>query len=164
MSNPINLSNLHPGRRRWSSAAAVMLLSAAVTFPPYVYKDDSSLEVKPSRLSRQEVDRLLSWCVSAGMLGEDSWPPAVKFYEFLKIMDTQEPGSARQQAPEEEEEDEEEENMDDDSPSEEGTESSSSPAPDATTNTHSELWQVFHIKWLFNFSNASVVFRLLNVM
>ncbi|XP_062237025.1 thioredoxin domain-containing protein 16 [Platichthys flesus] len=75
----------------------------------------------------------------AGMLGEDRWPPARKFYGFLKIMDTEEPGTARQQVPEEEEEHEEEENMEDDSSSEEGTDSSSSPAPDATTNTHSEL-------------------------
>lgn len=37
----------------------------------------------------------------AGMLGEDSWPPAVDFYDFLKLMDEQEPTS-------EEEEDEEE--------------------------------------------------------
>nr|XP_019960168.1 PREDICTED: thioredoxin domain-containing protein 16-like [Paralichthys olivaceus] len=76
----------------------------------------------------------------AGMLGEDNWPPAVKFYEFLKIMDTQEPGSSRQQEPkEEEEEKEDEENMEGDLSSEETDSSSSSSAPDATTNTHSEL-------------------------
>ncbi|XP_026157574.1 thioredoxin domain-containing protein 16 isoform X2 [Mastacembelus armatus] len=40
----------------------------------------------------------------AGMLGEDSWPPAVEFYDFLKFMDMQEPNSAQQQPPEEDEE------------------------------------------------------------
>ncbi|XP_047432417.1 thioredoxin domain-containing protein 16 [Mugil cephalus] len=41
----------------------------------------------------------------AGMLGEDSWPPAADFYDFLTVMDTQE--STRQQTHEEEEEEEE---------------------------------------------------------
>nr|XP_020447657.1 thioredoxin domain-containing protein 16 isoform X2 [Monopterus albus] len=70
----------------------------------------------------------------AGMLGEDSWPPAVDFYDFLKIMDIQKPRSAQQQTPEEEEE--EEVNVEDDVVVEEATDSSSgSPSPD----THSEL-------------------------
>ncbi|KAK5847690.1 hypothetical protein PBY51_016798 [Eleginops maclovinus] len=43
---------------------------------------------------------------AAGFLGEDSWPPAVEFLDFLKIMDMQEPDSAQQQTPEEEEEEE----------------------------------------------------------
>ncbi|XP_058509542.1 thioredoxin domain-containing protein 16 isoform X1 [Solea solea] len=85
----------------------------------------------------------------AGLLGEDSWPPAEEFYDFLKIMDMQEPSSTQQQMPkkeeveekEEEEEqvgDEEEENVEDDLLVEEATDSSSgSPAPVA--NTHSEL-------------------------
>ncbi|XP_069568838.1 thioredoxin domain-containing protein 16 isoform X1 [Brachyistius frenatus] len=47
----------------------------------------------------------------AGMLGEDNWPPAVDFYDFLKIMDTQEPDSSQQQTPHGEEVDEEEVNV-----------------------------------------------------
>ncbi|XP_005948277.1 thioredoxin domain-containing protein 16 isoform X1 [Haplochromis burtoni] len=39
-----------------------------------------------------------------GLLDEDSWPPAFEFYDFLKIMDMQEPDSAQQQTPKEEEE------------------------------------------------------------
>ncbi|KAM6957953.1 thioredoxin domain-containing protein 16 [Tautogolabrus adspersus] len=35
----------------------------------------------------------------AGMLGDDSWPPAHDFYDFLKIMDMQEPDSAQQRTP-----------------------------------------------------------------
>ncbi|XP_039998342.1 thioredoxin domain-containing protein 16 [Xiphias gladius] len=79
----------------------------------------------------------------AGMLAKDSWPPAVKFYDFLKIMDTQEPGSTKQQTPKEEEEeegDEEEVNAEEDLVVAEATDSSSSSAaPDANPNTHSEL-------------------------
>ncbi|XP_075950732.1 thioredoxin domain-containing protein 16 isoform X1 [Anarhichas minor] len=37
---------------------------------------------------------------AAGTLGGDSWPPAAEFFDFLKIMDMQEPGSSRQQTPE----------------------------------------------------------------
>ncbi|XP_034007082.1 thioredoxin domain-containing protein 16 [Trematomus bernacchii] len=70
---------------------------------------------------------------AAGMLGEDSWPPAVEFLDFLKIMDVQEPDSAQQQTPEEEEEEEdskeEDVNVDD----------SSSPSDTFHNNPHSEL-------------------------
>ncbi|XP_035533559.1 thioredoxin domain-containing protein 16 [Morone saxatilis] len=77
----------------------------------------------------------------AGMLGEDNWPPAFDFYDFLKIMDTQEPDSAQQQTPEEEEGvDEEEVNVEEHVVAEEATDSSSSsPTPDNNPNTHSEL-------------------------
>ncbi|KAF1371668.1 hypothetical protein PFLUV_G00270840 [Perca fluviatilis] len=79
---------------------------------------------------------------AAGLLGEDSWPPAVKFYDFLKIMDMQEPNSAQQQTPEEEEEEEEvvdekEVNMEEDVLEEATDSSSSSPTPN--NNPHSEL-------------------------
>ncbi|XP_070786853.1 thioredoxin domain-containing protein 16 [Enoplosus armatus] len=77
----------------------------------------------------------------AGMLGEDSWPPAVDFYDFLKIMDMQEADSAQQQTPEEEEEvDEEEVNVEEHVVVEKTTDSSSSsPTRDNKPNTHSEL-------------------------
>ncbi|XP_022602210.1 thioredoxin domain-containing protein 16 [Seriola dumerili] len=88
----------------------------------------------------------------AGMLAEDSWPPAVKFYDFLKVMDAQEPGSTQQQTPKEKEEEEEEEeeevvgeeeeeaNVGNNLVVEEATDSSSSSAaPDANPNPHSEL-------------------------
>ncbi|KAA8579536.1 hypothetical protein FQN60_006629 [Etheostoma spectabile] len=77
---------------------------------------------------------------AAGLLGEDSWPPSVKFYDFLKIMDMQEPISAQQQTPEEEEEgeaDEKEVNMEEDVLEEATYSSSSSPTPNK--NPHSEL-------------------------
>ncbi|XP_077405070.1 thioredoxin domain-containing protein 16 isoform X2 [Vanacampus margaritifer] len=38
----------------------------------------------------------------AGMLEKDDWPPSVKFYDFLKIMDEEEPGFAKQRAPKKE--------------------------------------------------------------
>lgn len=47
--------------------------------------------------------------VSAGMLGEDSWPPAVEFYDFLKLMDMQD--FTQKHISEEEEEDEDEEKV-----------------------------------------------------
>lgn len=73
--------------------------------------------------------------VSVGMLGEDSWPPAVDFYDFLKVMDMQESDASLEQTPQEEEElDEEEVNAKEDVVLEEGTDSSSS-----SPNTHSEL-------------------------
>ncbi|XP_027147452.1 thioredoxin domain-containing protein 16 isoform X1 [Larimichthys crocea] len=77
----------------------------------------------------------------AGTLGENSWPPAVDFYDFLKIMDTQEADSHTPEEEEEEEEvDEEEANVEEDLVVEEETDStSSSPAPDNNPNTHSEL-------------------------
>uniref|UniRef100_A0A4W6DZL2 Thioredoxin domain containing 16 n=1 Tax=Lates calcarifer TaxID=8187 RepID=A0A4W6DZL2_LATCA len=76
----------------------------------------------------------------AGMLGEDSWPPAVEFYDFLKIMDMQEPGSTQQQRPKEEEEEQEEVNEEEVNVEDEATDSSSSSsAPDANPNIHSEL-------------------------
>ena len=84
-------------------------------------------------------------CVSAGMLGEDSWPPPVKFYDFLKIMDKEEPGFARQLSPKQEEEEEEEEEEDDaevnaeeDAVVEENTDSSSD-SPTRDSHPHSEL-------------------------
>uniref|UniRef100_A0A3Q3EH36 Thioredoxin domain containing 16 n=1 Tax=Kryptolebias marmoratus TaxID=37003 RepID=A0A3Q3EH36_KRYMA len=40
----------------------------------------------------------------AGTLGDDSWPPAFQFYDFLKVMDMQEPDSTEQEAPTDDEE------------------------------------------------------------
>ncbi|XP_028256723.1 thioredoxin domain-containing protein 16 isoform X2 [Parambassis ranga] len=60
----------------------------------------------------------------AGMLGEDSWPPAVEFYDFLKLMDMQD--SIKKHISEEEEEDEEEEETKDHN-------------PENNFNAHSEL-------------------------
>ncbi|KAI3366068.1 hypothetical protein L3Q82_009884, partial [Scortum barcoo] len=78
-----------------------------------------------------------------GMLGEDSWPPAFDFYDFLKIMDMQEPDSAQQQTPEEDEDEDEEEeevNAEEGAAVDEAARASSSPpAPDNNQNTHSEL-------------------------
>lgn len=37
------------------------------------------------------------------MLHEDSWPPAADFYDFLKVLDSQEADSAQQQQPPKEE-------------------------------------------------------------
>lgn len=65
------------------------------------------------------------------MLGEDSWPPAVEFLDFLKIMDIQEPDSAQQQTPEEEEEEEDSK--------EEDVNDSSSHSDTFHNNPHSEL-------------------------
>ncbi|XP_061128390.1 thioredoxin domain-containing protein 16 isoform X1 [Syngnathus typhle] len=39
----------------------------------------------------------------AGMLGKDDWPPSVEFYDFLKIMDEEEPGFAKQRGPKKQE-------------------------------------------------------------
>lgn len=41
----------------------------------------------------------------AGMLGEESWPPVSTFYDFLAVMDKNDPSSARQQQPTREMED-----------------------------------------------------------
>ncbi|XP_030602993.1 thioredoxin domain-containing protein 16 isoform X2 [Archocentrus centrarchus] len=41
---------------------------------------------------------------ATGLLDEDRWPPAVPFYDFLKVLDLQDPESAQQQTPKEEEE------------------------------------------------------------
>ncbi|KAK1876585.1 Thioredoxin domain containing protein 16 [Dissostichus eleginoides] len=82
----------------------------------------------------QWLQRIQGGAVSAaGMLGEDSWPPAVEFLDFLKIMDVQEPDSAQQQTPEEEEEEEDskEENV--------NVDVSSSPSDTFHNNPHSEL-------------------------
>ncbi len=75
------------------------------------------------------------------MLGEDSWPPAVDFYDFLKIMDMEEPNSAQNQIPEVEEEvDEEEATEEEDVVVEAASDSSSSSqTPDKDLNIHSEL-------------------------
>ncbi|XP_037552257.1 thioredoxin domain-containing protein 16 [Nematolebias whitei] len=45
----------------------------------------------------------------AGKLGEGNWPPAFEFYDFLKVMDVQEPDSTEQKTPADGEEVEEEE-------------------------------------------------------
>ncbi|XP_054479775.1 thioredoxin domain-containing protein 16 [Anoplopoma fimbria] len=37
---------------------------------------------------------------AAGTLGGDSWPPTAELFDFLKIMDMQEPNSSQQQTPE----------------------------------------------------------------
>ncbi|XP_044044139.1 thioredoxin domain-containing protein 16 isoform X3 [Siniperca chuatsi] len=98
----------------------------------YQYPPDAPI-VAPSIL--QWLQRIEDGAESpAGMLGEDSWPPAVDFYDFLKIMDMHEPDSAQQQTPEEEEQEEVkvEDGVVVDS-------SSSSPTPVNNPNTHSEL-------------------------
>ncbi|KAI4831341.1 hypothetical protein KUCAC02_000888 [Chaenocephalus aceratus] len=80
----------------------------------------------------QWLQRIQGGAVSAaGMLGEDSWPPAVEFLDFLKIMDIQEPDSAQQQTPEEEEEEEDSK--------EEDVNDSSSHSDTFHNNPHSEL-------------------------
>ncbi|XP_024918176.1 thioredoxin domain-containing protein 16 isoform X1 [Cynoglossus semilaevis] len=78
---------------------------------------------------------------AAGMLGADTWPPSGKFYDFLKVMDTEEPGSAQQQEPEEEEEEEEDkERVKGKMKNTEVTGSSfSSSSSAAAAHTHSEL-------------------------
>uniref|UniRef100_A0A3Q3FJ86 Thioredoxin domain containing 16 n=1 Tax=Labrus bergylta TaxID=56723 RepID=A0A3Q3FJ86_9LABR len=79
----------------------------------------------------------------AGMLGDDSWPPAHDFYDFLKVMDMQEPESAQQRTPSAHDhyEDVDEATVEGNDV-EEGTGSSSSSrlsAPDNNANLHSEL-------------------------
>uniref|UniRef100_A0AAQ5YSA6 Thioredoxin domain-containing protein n=2 Tax=Amphiprion ocellaris TaxID=80972 RepID=A0AAQ5YSA6_AMPOC len=72
----------------------------------------------------------------AGTLGDDNWPPAVEFYDFLKIMDMQEADSTQQQTPKEEEEvDEEEVSVEEHLVSEEVTHDN----PDNNPSIHSEL-------------------------
>ncbi|XP_019716395.1 thioredoxin domain-containing protein 16 [Hippocampus comes] len=44
----------------------------------------------------------------AGILGNDDWPPSVELYDFLKIMDEEEPGFAKQRVPQEDDDEEEE--------------------------------------------------------
>lgn len=39
---------------------------------------------------------------AAGLLGEESWPPVAPFYDFLAVMDKNDPTSARQQQPNQE--------------------------------------------------------------
>lgn len=74
------------------------------------------------------------------MLGEDSWPPAVEFYDFLKIIDAQEPNSAHQRTPEEKEDEEEADKEDVIVADETAADFSSGSRPDSTqSNTHSEL-------------------------
>ncbi|XP_074482871.1 thioredoxin domain-containing protein 16 [Sebastes fasciatus] len=46
---------------------------------------------------------------AAGMMGEDNWAPSADFIDFLKVIDMQDPDSAKQQTPTEEVEEEEEE-------------------------------------------------------
>ncbi|XP_036947114.1 thioredoxin domain-containing protein 16 isoform X3 [Acanthopagrus latus] len=75
----------------------------------------------------------------AGMLGDDNWPPAVDFYDFLKIMDEQEPDSAQQQTPDDEE-DVEDVNVEEHVGVKETTNSfSTSPTPNNNPKTHTEL-------------------------
>lgn len=78
---------------------------------------------------------------TAGILGEDSWPSAVEFYDFLKVMDTQERSSPQQQAPdlEEEDVDMEEENLENDLLVEDAADSSNASPADDTLTDHSEL-------------------------
>lgn len=73
--------------------------------------------------------------VSAGMLGDDSWPPAVEFHDFLKLMDMHNPDwDKREDAQKEEvkvkEQAAEEKPMDS---------SSGSPPADKNQYAHSEL-------------------------
>ncbi|XP_028998135.1 thioredoxin domain-containing protein 16 isoform X2 [Betta splendens] len=81
----------------------------------------------------------------AGMLVEDTWLPEVEFYDFLKIIDMQEPGSAKQRTPEGEEDDNDEEvdednvNVEDETWEKAAAVPSYSSAPDTKHNTHSEL-------------------------
>ncbi|KAM7375344.1 hypothetical protein PAMA_014445 [Pampus argenteus] len=75
---------------------------------------------------------------SAGMLGDDSWSPSVKFYDFLKIMDKEEPGFAQQVSPKREEEEEEEIDMTEANVEEETSDSSSN-SPPSDPHPHSEL-------------------------
>ncbi|XP_041821938.1 thioredoxin domain-containing protein 16 [Chelmon rostratus] len=77
----------------------------------------------------------------AGMLGDESWPPAFHFQDFLKIIDMQEPHSAQQQTPAvKEEEGEKEAKVKEDVVVEEETDSSSSSPTSANDPTiHSEL-------------------------
>lgn len=84
---------------------------------------------------------LLFWSASVGMLGDESWPPAFHFQDFLKIIDMQEPHSAQQQTPAvKEEEGEKEAKVKEDVVVEEETDSSSSSPTSANDPTiHSEL-------------------------
>lgn len=80
-----------------------------------------------------------SWSISVGMLGDDNWPPAVDFYDFLKIMDEQEPDSAQQQTPDDEE-DVEDVNVEEHVGVKETTNSfSTSSTPNNNPKTHTEL-------------------------
>ncbi|XP_036071549.1 thioredoxin domain-containing protein 16 isoform X2 [Oryzias melastigma] len=63
----------------------------------------------------------------AGMLGADSWPPSADFYDFLKVMEAQEPPT-----PADEEEELEEEDSYGEEPVTDGS-------PDLTPRIHSEL-------------------------
>jgi len=74
----------------------------------------------------------------AGMLGDDSWPPAAEFYDFLKAMDMDEQQSAKKHTPEKEEEVDEEEVNVKEHVVEKASDSSSS-SPDNNPNIHSEL-------------------------
>ncbi|XP_030007199.1 thioredoxin domain-containing protein 16 [Sphaeramia orbicularis] len=84
----------------------------------------------------------------AGMLGEQSWPPVAKFYDFLTVMDKNDPDSARQQQPKEavdqeqnegEKEEKEEVNVGDGVVEKQTDFYSSSSPPDPKPNPHSEL-------------------------
>ncbi|XP_041637424.1 thioredoxin domain-containing protein 16 isoform X2 [Cheilinus undulatus] len=77
----------------------------------------------------------------AGMLGDASWPPAFDFYDFLKIMDTQEPEAALKQTPADEDDmEKDEENEGKNIAEEEATGSSSRfPTSENKADIHSEL-------------------------
>ncbi|XP_041834281.1 thioredoxin domain-containing protein 16 [Melanotaenia boesemani] len=66
-----------------------------------------------------------------GMLGDDSWPPAAEFYNFLEIMDSQEPDSTQQQTSADEEEEDEEVNVEEHLVADDNA--------DINPNIHSEL-------------------------
>ncbi|CAJ1087009.1 thioredoxin domain-containing protein 16 isoform X1 [Xyrichtys novacula] len=77
----------------------------------------------------------------AGMLGDDSWPPPYDFFDFLKIMDMQEPDSAQQLTPADEDyvDGDDEVIAQGDVAEDEAPDSSSSRFPENNTNIHSEL-------------------------
>ncbi|XP_034533835.1 thioredoxin domain-containing protein 16 isoform X2 [Notolabrus celidotus] len=77
----------------------------------------------------------------AGTLGDDSWPPAHDFYDFLKVMDMQEPDSAQQQTPADEDYVDEDEGNEEGNNAEDETMDSSSrfPTQENNANIHSEL-------------------------
>ncbi|KAM9836084.1 thioredoxin domain-containing protein 16 [Aulostomus maculatus] len=74
----------------------------------------------------------------AGMLGEDNWPPVAHFYDFLKIMDEEDPGYARQRVSRAGGEEVDEAQVDDEEDELLGK-AADSPTPDPHANLHSEL-------------------------
>ncbi|KAF3857385.1 hypothetical protein F7725_009244 [Dissostichus mawsoni] len=124
---------VRPGVIPWLHAPLPALVLTHLPSGDEIYQFPPNMPIVASSVL-QWLQRIQGGAVSAaGMLGEDSWPPAVEFLDFLKIMDVQEPDSAQQQTPEEEEEEEdskeEDVNVDD----------SSSPSDTFHNNPHSEL-------------------------